>query len=210
MTDVSSLLIGLHDKDIGVLRRDTRATFTFLRTYPDLAPRPVLGQAFEDDLRRRRLGGGGRLPPFFSNLLPEGALRERLASALEVGVEQEFALLAALGRDLPGAVTATPFDDVNTGHDAAIADDEPPPSPPREQGVLRFSLAGVQLKLSMLREGERLTLPASGLGGKWIVKLPSPSWSAPPENEHATMTWAERAGLRVAEHDLMPLNRLDG
>jgi serine/threonine-protein kinase HipA len=210
MTDVSSLLIGLHGEDIGVLRRDTRATFTFLRTYPDLAPRPVLGQAFEDDLRRRRLGGGGKLPTFFSNLLPEGTLRERLASALGVGVEQEFALLAALGRDLPGAVTATPFDDMSTRHDAAITDDESPPSPPREQGVLRFSLAGVQLKLSMLREGERLTLPASGGSGKWIVKLPSPSWSALPENEHATMTWAGRAGLRVAEHELMPLSRLHG
>ncbi len=107
-------------------------------------------------------------------------------------------------------MTATPFDDLGTGHDAAFTDEEPPPSPPREQGVLRFSLAGVQLKLSMLREGERLTLPASGRGGKWIVKLPSPSWSALPENEHATMTWAKRAGLHVAEHELMPLNRLHG
>jgi serine/threonine-protein kinase HipA len=210
MTDASSLLVGLHGKDVGVLRKDTRTSFTLSRAYLDLARRPVLGQTFEDDLRRRRLGGGGRLPAFFSNLLPEGTLRERLASALDVGVEQEFALLAALGEDLPGAVTATPFDEVGAGDEAAAADDESPPSSPREEGVIRFSLAGVQLKLSMLREGERLTLPASGRGGKWIVKLPSPSYAALPENEHATMTWGQRAGLRVAEQELMPLDRLHG
>jgi serine/threonine-protein kinase HipA len=201
----------LHDEEVGVLRKDARATFTFSRAYLDLAKRPVLGQTFEDDTRRRRVGGGGKLPAFFSNLLPEGALRERLASALHVGVEHEFALLAALGEDLPGAVTATPFDDEGAGYEAAPSDDdESPPSPPREEGALRFSLAGVQLKLSMLREGERLTLPASGLGGRWIVKLPSPSYAALPENEHATMTWAERAGIRVAEQELVPMDRLHG
>ncbi|WP_437766057.1 type II toxin-antitoxin system HipA family toxin [Sorangium sp. So ce281] len=211
MTDASNLLIRLHEIDVGVLRKGSRTSFSFSRPYIDLPRRPVLGQAFEDDLRRRRLGGGGRLPAFFSNLLPEGALRERLVSALKLSIAQEFKLLTALGEDLPGAIVATPFDEEGSGDEAIAAeDDESPPSPPREAGMFRFSLAGVQLKLSMLREDERLTVPASGSGGKWIVKFPSPVYLALPENEHATMTWAQRAGLRVAEQELVPLDRLDG
>jgi serine/threonine-protein kinase HipA len=206
-----SLLIRLHGLDVGILRKDTRTSFKLSDDYLNLAPRPVLGQAFEDDLRCRRTGGGGKLPAFFSNLLPEGTLRERLAKAVGISSDDEFALLAALGEDLPGAMTATPIDEIGGEYDASSTDeDAPPPSPPREQGVLRFSLAGVQLKLSMLRDGDRLSLPASGQGGKWIVKLPSPSYPSLPENEHATMTWAARAGIHVAEHELVPLDRLHG
>ena len=46
----------------------------------------------------------GRLPPFFSNLLPEGPLRELLIRRAGIRRLDEFALLRALGEDLPGAV----------------------------------------------------------------------------------------------------------
>jgi serine/threonine-protein kinase HipA len=46
-----------------------------------------------------------RLLPFFSNLLPEGALRDYLARKAGVHPGREFFLLRALGRDLPVAVT---------------------------------------------------------------------------------------------------------
>ena len=50
-----------------------------------------------------------RVPPFFSNLLPEGALRTYLARRTGVRSEREFPLLRALGHDLPGAVTVAPI-----------------------------------------------------------------------------------------------------
>lgn len=205
-----SLRIRLHGRDVGILSKDTRTRFRLLQAYLDLPRRPVLGQAFEEDLRARRTAGGGRLPPFFSNMLPEGALRSRLAKAIGAGEDDEFALLSTVGEDLPGAVTAIPMSELYD-EPAGVADEEEAPlSPPREDGTLRFSLAGVQLKMSMLREGERLTVPASGQAGDWIVKLPSPSFPFLPENEHATMTWAERAGIRVAEHQLVPLHHVQG
>lgn len=49
-----------------------------------------------------------RLPAFFSNLLPEGALRAYLAERAGVKESREFALLAVLGQDLPGAITVRP------------------------------------------------------------------------------------------------------
>jgi serine/threonine-protein kinase HipA len=75
---------------------------------------------------------------------------------------------------------------------------------------LRFSLAGVQLKFSMVREGKGLTLPASGRGGDWLVKLPDLEYMGVPEAEYATMTWARASGLDVPEVDLVTYAQLSG
>lgn len=79
-----------------------------------------------------------------------------------------------------------------------------------EERPLKFSLAGVQLKLSMLREGRGLTLPVSGRGGDWIVKLPDPRHRGVPENEFVTMTWARHAGITIPEVELVSLGELNG
>lgn len=58
-----------------------------------------------------------RLHPVLSNLLPEGALREMFAEmvaetvvlGLKAHIDDEFQLLSYLGRDLPGALIATPM-----------------------------------------------------------------------------------------------------
>lgn len=63
----------------------------------------------------------------------------------------------------------------------------------------RFSLAGVQLKFSMLRRDDRLTLPAAGEGGDWIVKLPDRQYPDVPRNEYAMMSLAAAAGIEVPE-----------
>jgi serine/threonine-protein kinase HipA len=50
----------------------------------------------------------------------------------------------------------------------------------------------VQLKFSALMEASKgLTLPVGGLGGDWIVKMPSLRFDAVPENEYAMMTFAK-------------------
>jgi len=46
-----------------------------------------------------------RLPSFFSNLLPEGGLRDYLAAQTSMNPQHEFFLLWLLGQDLPGALT---------------------------------------------------------------------------------------------------------
>lgn len=48
------------------------------------------------------------MPPFFSNLLPEGPLRTYLARRAGVKEVREFFLLLVLGQDLAGAITARP------------------------------------------------------------------------------------------------------
>jgi HipA N-terminal domain len=49
-----------------------------------------------------------RLPPWFSNLLPEGRLRDWIAADRKVSADREMELLAQVGHDLPGAVRVLP------------------------------------------------------------------------------------------------------
>lgn len=200
------LAIYLGDEPVGdlILLTDDVTEFRLHRGYRDIPRRPILGQVFEDDMtavHRARM----RLPPFFSNLLPEGRLRELVAARLDVAPEREFFLLACLGEDLPGNVRAVV--------QSPLSEDQATPNPSEPQAdasPLKFSLAGVQPKLSMVREGRGMTLPVSGRGGDWIVKLPGNRFRGVPENEFATMSWAALVGLDVPPVELIPMTEVRG
>lgn len=210
------LKVRLHGVAVGQLTEaaDGRVELRLLDSYRDTVPRPVLGQKFEDDLERahrsRRRGG---LPDFFANLIPEGRLREVIEQAAGVESGDDLELLSFVGRDLPGAVVVGAVEEAT----------ESPPGQPEEEATaeealastdaLRFSLAGVQLKFSMIRDADKLTLPARDAGGAWIVKIDSPSFPRLPENEYAMLKWAEAAGFEVPEchlHDSSELAGLPG
>lgn len=194
-------LVKLHGMRIGVLAQyGDFTTFHFDDDYWDRSDRAVLGLNFENTLERTR-SASLRVPPWFSNLLPEGRLRDWIAAERGVSSDREMELLAQVGHDLPRAVTIEPdagplleSADPSESSETRRADDDEPDR-------LRFSLAGVGLKYSMLRQGERLTLPASG-GGDWIVKLPDAHHEEVPRNEFAMMSWATRIGIDVPEIDL--------
>jgi serine/threonine-protein kinase HipA len=69
---------------------------------------------------------------------------------------------------------------------------------------LKFSLAGVQLKFSSVRQGGKLTLPARGSTGSIIAKLPREIYPDLPEIEFSAMKLAEAAGVNIAECELLP------
>ncbi|HEY2341655.1 MAG TPA: HipA domain-containing protein [Chthoniobacteraceae bacterium] len=178
--------------------------FAFDEDYYADPNRPVLSQSYltkSGQLRQDTRPTKTRLPPWFSNLLPEGRLRDYLASTAKVNPRREYPLLAILGADLPGAVTVEAEEDASAEENVIRED----------QGPLRFSLAGVQLKFSALldRRGG-LTIPASGMGGNWIVKLPSPNYPAVPENEAAMLSLAQSVGIEVPEHRLILVDEIRG
>ena len=214
---LNALSVRLHGRQIGVITRlaGDRQLFAFEQDYIDDQQRPTLGLSFKGST-----GGlvtnfrpvGRRVPVFFSNLLPEGHLREYLARRADVNPEREFFLLAALGADLPGALVVAPLEDdeqpSESRHDrnddrhAGHRDGEEP---------LRFSLAGVQLKFSAVMEATGgLSIPAGGMGGAWIVKLPSARFGAVPENEFAMLELARRAGISVPENRLVDAGSIQG
>jgi serine/threonine-protein kinase HipA len=203
----------------GSLLRDQAGTVTFVvdEGYIERGPtRPVLSLAYhaitgEEEttarLRQRqdKVGSVTTLPPFFANLLPEGALRAVVEAQLPPGDNHEFGMLRRLGGDLPGAVVIR---EEQTG--------EVVPAPARvtasddNAALVKFSLAGVQMKFSMVAAGDRLTLPARGETGKMIVKLPSRDYPDLPEIEFGAMTLAKAAGVETAEIRLVPIGYLEG
>lgn len=209
---VKRLRVLLGDLPVGRLTLDdaARCEFHMLESYRHGHPRPVLGQCFEDDLdaRRRALS---RLPAWFSNLLPEGALRELVARDAGVEPAREFRLLEHLGDDLPGAIRVERDDShaALVGTEPADALEESAVST-HADAAWHFSLAGVQLKFSALRSGRRMTIPVSGQGGDWILKLPDLRYPSVPANEHATMRWAAASGITIPEIDLVDIRQVSG
>jgi serine/threonine-protein kinase HipA len=215
MRNVAVLEVLLHGQLIGTLTRlpGDRVFFAFTETYLTAENRPTLSLSFKDalgglitDVRPTQT----RLPVFFANLLPEGTMRDYLAARAGVNPEREFFLIAILGRDLPGALEiraadgGIPADEhVTVSTDASEAADSEP--------ALRFSLAGVHLKFSAVMNATGgLTIPADGVGGSWIVKLPSAKFQNVPENEFAMMELARRVGISVPETALIPMNEISG
>ncbi len=211
---VNALAVAVNGRSVGVVNRlgGEQQIFSFDQDYIDDDRRPTLSLSFKG-----RAGGlvttvrpvSRRVPPFFANLLPEGHLRTYLAEQAGVNPDREFFLLAALGADLAGAVTVTPL-----SPDGREIELEPMEEPRRAMGrrkPLRFSLAGVQLKFSAVMESAGgLTIPADGVGGSWIVKMPSPSFPAVPENEYAMLELARAAGIEVPEARLVGVGEIEG
>ena len=117
MADIDILDVRLHGQSIGALTRlgRDRIVLGFDPGYADDPERATLSLSFRDpfgglvtDIATTRTW----VHPFFSNLLPEGPLREYLARAAGIDPRAEYELLAALGEDLPGAITIVPFDAV--------------------------------------------------------------------------------------------------
>lgn len=212
MTETRALDIHLADRKVGTLvaLEGDRTIFSFAEDYVADAQRPTLSLGYRDtygalinEPRAHRV----RLEPFFSNLLPEGALKDYLARRVGVKAVREFQLLAALGGDLPGAVRAVPTE--VAPENLAQVSEVAAAIPER----FRFSLAGVQLKFSALKnQGKKggLTIAVSGDGGEWIVKLPSTNFASVPENEYSIMTLARLVGIDVPEIELLPLHQIEG
>jgi serine/threonine-protein kinase HipA len=55
-----------------------------------------------------------------------------------------------------------------------------------------------------------LTIPAQGIGGSWIVKLPSTRFSAVAENEFVMLKLARSIGIPVPRTQLVPVNSIKG
>ncbi len=214
---LNSLSVRLYGKRIGVITRlaGDRQLFAFEQDYIDDPQRATLSLSFKGST-----GGlvtnfhpvGRRVPVFFSNLLPEGHLRDYLAKRADVNPEREFFLLATLGADLPGALVVAPLEDNQRLSDSHRAHDNDRHADGRsDEEPLRFSLAGVQLKFSAVMEASGgLTIPAGGMGGTWIVKLPSARFSAVPENEFAMLELARRTGISVPENRLVDIASIRG
>ncbi|ABD05398.1 HipA-like protein [Rhodopseudomonas palustris HaA2] len=206
---IQSLDISLNDLPVGTLVRtpgDYNA-FNLLPAYRAMNNPPVFSlslRSADGGLRRDPKPIRRALPPFFANLLPEEKLREAMEKhhAASVRPGNDFDLLAALGGDLPGAVRALP------------SDGSPVVAGPEAQGRnTRFSLAGVQMKLSVMKNTGKqggITLAVGDGQGQYIAKFPSLTHIGLSENEFALMALAEALGMEVPARELVDKTEFTG
>jgi len=204
MADVTVLNVMLYGEPIGTLTRVAadRTLFAFNEAYIADKGRSTLGLNFKDkfgNLITDFPTTQTKVLPYFANLLPEGHMRTYLAERAGVSPVREFFLLWVLGMDLPGAITIVPGDGESWPPDTNDEDnDHGHDGENRRELALRFSLAGVQLKFSAINAARGgLTIPAKGVGGSWIVKLPSREFEGVSENEFSMMELARLIGMDV-------------
>lgn len=207
---IESLDVFLNDLKIGTLVRtpgDYNA-FSFDPAYRETGGIPVLSLSFRaatGGLRKDPKPTAGALPSFFANLMPEDKLREAMEKhhAREVRPGNDFDLLMALGADLPGAVRVVPGNGSQANR----------PIGPGASPKTRFSLAGVQMKLSVMKntgKGGGLTLPMADGEGQYIAKFPSAAFPGVSENEYANLALAEAIGMDVPERELVEESDFEG
>lgn len=196
--------------DVGWLeRRNQTNWFSFSERYWRAGDRPVLGQVFEESGLRWKSQSTVALPRWFSHLLPEGRLREAVARAAHVNAAREFELISRLGlSDLPGGIRAV----VVQGREGVTV----PPKAGGDEGaddpLLKFSLAGAQLKFSVYQDSKGLTVPVKGQAGNFIVKFPDnrPGFDGVPEAEVAGLRLAQAVGISTPEFFLIEPGTISG
>lgn len=149
---------------------------------------------------------------YVEGLLPEGPRREKIAAELGIDPSDGYRLIAALGRDCPGAVTFIAEDEAKRGNGngsiAWLRDDELEElvasrprrllNPDREERM-RFALPGTRHKLSLVRDpGGRWAWPAHDAPSTHIVKPEGDGYPELVANEMFCTTVAREAGLLVA------------
>jgi serine/threonine-protein kinase HipA len=181
------------------------------------ADQPQRQQSFWLDVTRPEFNavpgskGDYQLPPFFQNLLPEGVFRRFVADEAGVDALDHMGMIAACGKNMPGAVTAE-WEDINPAtlqrlitqnQDALEATVWAEPF----QDAL--SISGVQPKIGVNKDGEGRFVGRTSLGDAAIIaKLPSSEYARMPQLENLGMTLAGLAGVDVCQFELAPMAAL--
>ena len=161
---------------------------------------------------------------FFSNLLPEGQIRDYFSAKNRVSAEDDFGLLAALGGDCAGALELYPgtadltlepvlarYRRLNSDDMCKLRDEAYIMDPTFLAGEerTRLSLAGVQDKLPIaIRDGE-IYLPLDGSPSTHILKPPNHRFPNLVENEAFCMALAREMGLQVPDTSLLQVGEAD-
>ena len=146
---------------------------------------------------------------FFAGVLPEQQIRERVAKNLGISTENDFALLAEIGRECAGAIIIVPeseqihlWDDhyILLDNEAILEMLNKLPQSPLLAGTgeTRLSLAGAQNKVAVKLHQSELFLPKNGSISTHILKPAPVDFPGIVSNEHFCMSLASQLGLSVA------------
>jgi serine/threonine-protein kinase HipA len=196
----------LWDHLAGHLRLDEKRRFVFQydaewikkkNAIPLSLHLPLRADIYPDDLSR----------PFFSNLLPEGEIKQVIARRLQISASNDFAMLNSIGGECAGAVSVLPagfvpvvkpgYQRLNEEELHRIIGDLP--RRPMMAGIegMRLSLAGAQNKLPVYMEGDDIFIASGNAPSTHILKPPIRDLEDTVENEAFCMMLAQKTGLPV-------------
>lgn len=186
--------LGFRYEDAWLSREDKRPLFLSL---------PLRRKTFND--RQARAA--------FSGLLPDEDARRRLARALQVSDENEFALLEAVGGECAGAIAFYPEGErpeepkrrsfkALSDHQLAEAIRSLPSRPLLAGGPVRLSLAGAQDKMLVCLIQKKVALPSTSFPSTHILKPAIERLNDTVHNEFFCMSLAARLELSVPETEL--------
>lgn len=215
MQPLQTLVVYLQDQLVGHLSQmpGDRMVFHLSESYLAQVKPPVISQSLYDkasQLIPNLRPSQTKAPPFFSNLLPEGPLRQYFSQQIGNKNSRDFLLLKQLGQDLPGAIRLLPLENDHIDY-LESQNHQSKAETNINLKPLKFSLAGIQLKFSALYQKQGgLTIPAQGIGGDWIIKLPSMHFQGVPENEFSMLQLAKAVGIEVPDIKLISAQDIEG
>ena len=141
---------------------------------------------------------GRALPPFFTNLLPEGRRLAALQRAAKTSGDDDLTLLLATGADTVGDVAVVPHGRPAESPRPLVHTDEPVDFAAllADYGIDPVGIPGAQDKLS----AGMITLPGlAASGAPAIIKLNPPDYPFAVQNEGYFLRMARGLGLPVVE-----------
>jgi serine/threonine-protein kinase HipA len=216
--EVGVLSLSLHGKIVGYLAgfQNGRNVLTFAEEFKNNPARPTYSLITHpkfpraDKIMAKPLLSNQKLHPTLSNLLPEGAMRELITQGLKTHIDNEFEIFSYLGRDLPGALIATPMAPQDIPDHLLVLYGKVRVKEHEGRSTRnKFSLAGVQMKFSMKENDGRYNLAKGDDLGDWIIKTPSTRYRHVPLNEYTAMKLASAVGIEIPEVKLVDLGKLE-
>jgi serine/threonine-protein kinase HipA len=150
-----------------------------------------------------------KVKSFFSNLLPESAVRILIAKQLGISDKNDFMLLKRIGGECAGAITILPEAEIPESPDqytyrflsdeqlADLIKDIPRRPLLAGQEGIRISLAGAQEKLALFYKNPSFYIPENGAPSNFILKPNMAYFQFSIENECFCMMLANAVGLAV-------------
>jgi serine/threonine-protein kinase HipA len=193
---------------VGSLSIDDRRLFSFKYskkwlTSPD-AFQISISLPMQDDIFSH-----DKVKSFFSNLLPESAVRELIAKRLGISDKNDFMLLKRIGGECAGAITILPESEIPESPDQykyrSLSDKQlvdlikhipRRPLLAGQEGI-RISLAGAQEKLALFYKNHAFYIPINGAPSNFILKPGMAHFHSSIENECFCMMLANALGLNV-------------
>lgn len=146
---------------------------------------------------------------FFSNLLPESAVKQLIAKQLGISDKNDFMLLKLIGGECAGAITILPesgipespdqyrYDPLSDQQFADLIKNIPRrPLLAGQEGV-RMSLAGAQEKLALFYKDPEFYIPKNGAPSNYILKPAMAHFRSSIANECFCMMLAHSIDLNV-------------